>query len=238
MRKAIVVGASSGIGRELAKVLSAQGLTLGIAARRLQQLDELRDTLSTTIFTKRIDVAQPISAMRDLAELIDEMGDVDLIVITSGTGEINNSLDWRLEASCIETNVIGFSAIANIAIKHFINKKQGHLVAISSVAALRGNQLSPAYSASKAYISNYLEGLRQKVTNIGCKITITEIRPGFVDTRMAKGDGLFWVAPKRKAVEQIFSAIKNKKHCVYVTKRWRIIGWLLKVLPDTIYNKL
>jgi short-subunit dehydrogenase len=238
MRNAIIVGASSGIGWELAKLLSGYGLTLGIAARRLEKLDELRDSLPTPVLTKHIDVTQPTSAMRALAGLIDEMGEVDLIVIASATGDINEKLDWHLEAACINTNVSGFSAVANVAIKYFINRKAGHLVGISSVAALRGSHLSPAYNASKAFISNYLEGLRKKVTRFGYNITVTEIRPGFVDTPMAKGDGLFWVAPKRKAAEQIIRAIKHKRHCVYITKRWRTIGWLLKVLPDAIYNKL
>lgn len=238
MKKAIIIGASSGIGKELSRILSENGFAVGIAARRLDLLIELRDLLPGNTVAKQLDVTNPASAMNSFTELIREMDGVDLVVISSGVGEINSQLDWQLESECIATNVVGFSAIANVAIKHFLKEKSGHFVGISSVAALRGGKNAPAYNASKAFVSNYLEGLRQKVTEKGHPITITEIRSGFVDTRMAKGEGLFWVAPVEKAAQQIYQAIGKKKSCVYVTRRWKLIGWLLKLLPDTIYNRL
>ena len=122
--------------------------------------------------------------------------------------------------------------------KHFVKQGSGHLVGISSVASIRGGRSAPAYNASKAYQSNYLEGLRQKAKKMGAKITITEIIPGFVDTAMAKGEGIFWSAPPKKAATQIFSAIYRKKSRAYITKRWRIIAWLLKLLPSFICERL
>lgn len=238
MKKAIIIGASSGIGKELSRVLSDRGVTVGIAARRLQMLEELRDELPNGAIVKVIDVTKPDSAMSALSELISEMGGVDLVVFSSGTGDINKQLNWQLENECIATNVIGFTAIANVAIKHFLDKKSGHFVGISSVAALRGGKEAPAYNASKAFLSNYMEGLRQKITESKYSITITDIKPGFVDTKMAKGEGLFWVATTDKAVGQIYQAIMKKKSYAYVTKRWRLVGWLLKALPETIYNRL
>ncbi len=148
--------------------------------------------------------------MSAFSELIAEMGGVDLVVFSSGTGDLNKQLDWSLESESITTNVIGFTAIVNVAIKYFLKQKSGHFVGISSLAALRGGKHSPAYNASKAYISNYLEGLRQKISKFSYPITITDIKPGFVDTRMAKGDGLFWVAPAKKAAQQIYQAIVKK----------------------------
>ncbi|VAX03851.1 3-oxoacyl-[acyl-carrier protein] reductase paralog [hydrothermal vent metagenome] len=238
MKKAIIIGASSGIGKELSRVLSDRGVTVGIAARRLQVLEELRDELPNAAVVKEIDVTKPESAMSALSELINEMGGVDLVVFSSGIGDINKQLSWQLESECIATNVIGFTAIANVAIKHFLDEKSGHFVGISSVAALRGGKEAPAYNASKAFVSNYMEGLRQKITESKYPITITDIKPGFVDTKMAKGEGLFWVASADKAAEQIYQAIMKKKSYTYVTKRWRLVGWLLKALPETIYNRL
>lgn len=111
-------------------------------------------------------------------------------------------------------------------------------MALTSVAGLRGNKAAPAYNASKSYQINYLEGLRQKAVKLKMDIVVTEIRPGFVDTAMAQGPGLFWVASVEKATEQIWSAIQQKKRVTYVSKRWRLIGGLLKSLPRAIYSRM
>jgi len=166
------------------------------------------------------------------------MSDVDVIVISSGIGHINPLLDWSREKETIDTNVSGFVAMAGVAMHYFIQKGSGHLVGISSVAGIRGSNDGPAYNASKAFISNYLEGLSKKVAKEKLAITITDIQPGFVDTAMAKGDGLFWVASPSKAAKQIYKVIQQKKKKAYITKRWTIIAWVLKIIPDFIYNRI
>ena len=238
MKRAIIIGASSGIGRELAKILSGNGYVVGVMARRVQLLDELGKEVKGTLFVQNIDVADVESAIKTLAEFIKEMGGVDLIVISAGTGEINNSLSWHLENETIKTNVSGFAALVNVAMHHFTEKGSGHLVGISSIAALRGGRESPAYNASKAFESNYMEGLRQKVRKSGLPITITDIKPGFVNTAMAKGDGIFWAAEPEKAAEQIYHVIKRKKSTAYITRRWVLIAWLIKLMPGFIYERL
>lgn len=238
MKKAIVIGASSGIGRELAKILSRNQYVVGVMARRVQLLDELCNEVEGTLFVQKIDVADIESAMETLAKFIKEMGGVDLIVFSAGTGDINNGLSWPLENEAIKTNVTGFAALVNVAMHHFTGKGSGHFVGISSIAALRGGRDSPAYNASKAFESNYLEGLRQKVRKSGLPITITDIRPGFVNTAMAKGDGIFWAAEPEKAAEQIYQAIRRRKSTVYITRRWVMIAWLIRLLPGFIYERL
>jgi short-subunit dehydrogenase len=238
MKKAIVIGASSGIGRELSKILSRNQYTVGIMARRVQLLDELRSEMGNGAFVARIDVSRPESAKDALIKLMEDMGGVELVVISAGTGHLNADLDWTLENEAIKTNVTGFAAAANVAVKHFMGKGSGHLVGISSVAALRGGRESPAYNASKAFESNYLEGLRQKVRRLGLPIAITDIKPGFVKTAMAKGDGIFWAAEAEKAAMQIYEAIKRRKSSAYITRRWRLVAWLMKVLPGFIYERL
>ena len=235
---AIVIGASSGIGRELTKILCHAGVRVGIAARRLTLLQDLQAALNGVVVAKAMDISKPEVAMVILSELIDGLGGVDLIVIAAGVGDINQDLDWSTEYQSIATNVAGFTAIASVAIKYFIQQGSGHLVGISSLAALRGGSEAPAYNASKAYMVNYLEGLRKKITQMKSPIVITDVRPGFVDTRMAKGDGLFWVASPETTARQIYRAILSRKTCVYVTKRWRVVAWLLKFLPSAIYNRI
>lgn len=238
MKKAIIVGASSGIGRELAKILSRNQYAVGVMARRVQLLVELNSEVDEELYVQKIDVADVESAMETMEKLINEMGGVDLIVISAGTGDINNSLGWHLENETIKTNVSGFAALVNVAMHHFTKKGSGHLVGISSVAALRGGRESPAYNASKAFESNYLEGLRQKVRKSGLPITITDIKPGFVNTAMAKGEGIFWAAEPEKAARQIYRVIKQKKSSAYITRRWRLVAWLIKLLPGFIYERL
>jgi len=237
MKKAIIIGATSGIGRELAKILSLNNYVVGMAGRRTELLSNLQREISGS-YIKRIDVTKLEEAITLLKELIQEMGGMDLIVISSGVGFINPELVWKQEKETIDVNISGFAAIANAAFKYFSNQGSGHIVGISSVAAIRGSGEAPAYNASKAFVSNYLEGLRQKARKSGIAITVTEIQPGFIDTAMAKGEGLFWVSPPGKAARQIFKAINSKKKHAYITKRWRLIALLLKIIPGWIYNKI
>jgi len=238
MQRAIIIGASSGIGMQLAKLMAKDGIELGLAARRIELLDELASSLSCKIYTKYMDIADTEVAMKTLNDLIDEMGGVDLIFISSGIGHVNDNLIWPLEQDTINTNILGATAIINTAINYFIGKKSGHLAFMSSVAALRGSAEGPAYNASKAYASNYLEGIRCKVSKLNLKITVTDIKAGLVDTAMAKGEGLFWVMPLEKSTKQIYNALRKKKSDVYVTKRWRLVGFILKRLPKKLYQKM
>jgi short-subunit dehydrogenase len=238
MKKAIVIGASSGIGRELSKILSRNQYSVGVMARRAQLLDELRNEIGNHIFVERVDVSDADFARDTLTKLIEKMGGVELVVICAGTGYLNAQLDWTLEKETIKTNVTGFVAMANVAVKHFMEKGFGHLVGISSIAALRGGRQAPAYNASKAFESNYLEGLRQNVRKSGLPITITDVKSGFVKTAMAKGDGIFWAADADKAAKQIYTAIKRRKSIAYITRRWRLVAWAIKLMPGFIYERL
>jgi short-subunit dehydrogenase len=236
--KAIVMGASSGMGKELARILSTNNYIVGLAARRLNLLEELQKELPGKSYIKQIDISRFAEADKAFRELIADMDGIDLVIISSGYGDINPQLKWEIEKETIDVNVAGFTLIADIAFQYFMEKGKGHLAAISSVAALRGNRSDPAYSASKAYVSNYLEGLRQRTLRSRKPITITDLKPGFVKTPMSKGGKLFWLATAEEAAEQIFDAIRGKKKLAYITKRWRLIAWILKVAPDWLYNKM
>ncbi len=229
-KKAIIIGASSGIGKELSKVLSHNNYEIGLTGRRITLLRQISEELPNKSCFKRIDVTDIPTSMKSLEELISQMKDVGLIIISAGTGHINPDLDWNKEKNTIDTNVTGFCAMANVALKYFQQQGYGHLVGISSIAKIRGNGEAPAYNASKAFVSNYMEGLRIKTKHTN--IAITDIQPGFVDTDMAKGDRLFWVASPQKVAKQIFNAIEKKRKVVYVSKRWRLIALLLKILPE------
>ncbi|MFA5363227.1 MAG: SDR family NAD(P)-dependent oxidoreductase [Candidatus Omnitrophota bacterium] len=237
-KRAVIVGASSGIGRELAKILSREGYIVGVTARREHLLQSLTQEINGASFIKPMDVSLPEEAIKSLQELVDEMGGLDLLIISAGTGYINPELNWGKEKQTIAVNVVGFVAIATMAMNYFLRQGSGHLVGMSSIAALRGSSNASAYNASKAFMSNYLEGLRFKVSRLKASITVTDIQPGFVDTEMAKGEGLFWVVPVDKAAEQIYVAIKNKRKHAYVSKRWRLFAVVLKIMPNWVCEKV
>ena len=238
MKNAIIIGASSGIGRALAKVLASNGYDIGLASRREHLLREVADEIRTASVIKVIDVSRPGEAMRSLRELIAQMKDVELFVISAGTGFVNPKLEWEPENETIAVNVSGFTAMANVAVEHLTARRSGCLVGISSIAALRGNPDAPAYDASKAFMSNYLEGLRYRFAKLRLPVLVTDVQPGFVDTAMAKGEKKFWVASPEKAARQIFDAIRRRKKHVYVTRRWRLIAWLIKAVPDWVLTRV
>ena len=238
MRKAIIVGATSGIGKGLALTLAEHDYLVGITGRRTEFLDELKAKNPSRFFSKTFDITDYQNIAAHLESLTNQLGGLDLLILSSGTGDLNDALDFEIEKRTIDTNVTGFTCVADWAFNYFQNQKSGHLVAISSVGGLRGNRVAPAYNATKAYQINYLEGLRQKATKLNAGIVITDVRPGFVDTAMAKGDGQFWVAPVEKATKQIFEAIMRKKKIVYVTKRWGIVAAILKRIPRQIFDRM
>ncbi len=237
-KKAIVIGASSGIGKELAVVLAENGYEVGLMARRLHLLKELQEQIPTKTYIGYLDISQPEEAIESVKEILEAMGDVDLIVVNSGASFSDKILSWESEKQTLDVNVYGFCAMASLAFRYFCHKKKGHLVGISSIGALRGYDKAPAYTASKAFVSNYLEGLRKRAFKKGLNLVVTDVKPGFVETEMMRGTGHFWVASPRVAAEQIYRAIKNKKNHVYITRRWRLIAWLMKFLPTSIYNRM
>ena len=235
--QAIIIGATSGIGRELAKQMSVNGYTVGIAGRRFELLNSLEDELPNQCFKSVMDLVNVSESVNALEELLGKMGNVDVIIINSGTGSIDPHFPLSDELETVAVNVVGFTAMANVASHYFAKRGRGHIVGVSSIAAIRGGPIA-AYNASKAYISHYMEGLSCRFYSQKGNIFITDIRPGFVDTAMAKGDGIFWQASVEKAVQQILYAVNKKRRVAYVTKRWCFIGWLLSCLPFSLYRRL
>ena len=239
MPNAIVFGATSGIGKQLAEFLIHDGYKVAITGRRLELLNKIKDANPDSYIIKQNDVQNITQIETVFNELVKELGEVQLILHSSGIGYENPELEWEKEYDTIKTNVVGATRIYDLAFRLFKKQGFGHLVAISSVASLRGSRGAPAYFASKAYQVNYLESLYLKTKEVkGGKIFITDVRPGFVDTKMALGDGIFWMASLNKASKQIYSAIKQKKRRVYISKRWNLIAWVLKIVPSWLIKKV
>lgn len=238
IKKAIIIGGTSGIGRGLAEILIDNGWTVGITGRRTELLNEIKEKSKNRILIQEHDVTEINNSDKKMESLFSQLKVVDLVVVSSGVSELNQELDWKTENKIIETNVNGIAKVYAFMFTKFKKQGYGHLVGISSIASLRGNRFCPSYSASKAFQANYLEALRCIAKNEKLDIKITDVQPGFVDTPMAKGDGLFWIASVKKASSQIYSAILKQKKKVYITKRWRLIVWIMKIMPSWVLEKI
>ena len=238
MKKIIIIGATSGIGRGLAEVYSQEDYLIGITGRRENLLEEVCARDKDKLFYQVCDITDTQATISSLETLTQKMGGMDILIICAGTGELNPELSYQLEEPTLLTNVIGFTNIADWGFRYFEQQKSGHLVTISSVGGTRGSGIAPAYNASKAYQINYTEGLRKKTAKLPYPIYITDVRPGFVDTAMAKGEGLFWITPLDKAVQQIYRAILRRRKVAYVSKRWKYVALLLRMIPASIYCKM
>ena len=234
----LIIGATSGIGRNLFEKYIIEGNRLGIVGRRAYLLDELYQQHPDNTFTYAADITKQEEVEQAIHTLCAKLRHIDLAVLCSGTGDLNPSLDYALECPAICTNVRGWTFVID-TLYHIIEQQgHGHLVAITSAGGLRGESMAPAYSASKAYQINYMEALRKKAYKSGNHIHVTDIRPGLVDTTMAKGEGLFWVMPVEKVASQIVAAIRKKKSKTYVTKRWHVLAIINKSLPFMLYKRM
>ena len=239
MSNSIVFGGTSGIGKELSKKLLLDGYKVVITGRSIDLLYELKAQYPDKVKVRQNDVQDIKQTEAIFNEIADELGTVDIIIHCSGIGYENPNLEWNKEYDTLKTNVVGATKIYDLAFLLFKKQGFGHLVGISSIASLRGNRESPAYFASKAFQVNYLESLYFKAKEIkGRKVHITDVRPGFVDTKMALGDGIFWMSSLDKASNQIYLAIKRKKRRVYISKRWNLIAWVLKIVPSWLMKKV
>lgn len=234
----IIIGATSGIGNGLLKEYATSENKVGIVGRRKDILKEIEADYPANIFPFAADITQTDQTDRAITYFQSKLATIDLVFVCSGTGELNPLLDFKLEYPTLQTNVVGWTYLMDCFYNILRQQGFGHLVAITSIGGLRGEAQAPAYSASKAYQINYLEAMRKKAYKECRAVNITDIRPGLVDTRMAKGENLFWVMPVEKVVSQIADGIKQKKSKVYITKRWHILAIINKNLPYFIYKKM
>jgi short-subunit dehydrogenase len=238
MQKIIVLGATSGIGRAVARIYAARGCRVCAAGRRTELLQSLQLEFPDQIFVYPVDISDCSMVAHHLGKMTETLQGLDLLILSSGVGRRNSELDAATEQIIVATNVAGFTAVVDWSFNYFRQQQRGHIVAISSVAGLRGNRFAPGYGAAKAYNINYMQSLRQLAHHEKLDIVLTDVRPGFVDTVMAQGDGVFWSAPVEKAARQLVRAVDRRCSVVYVTKRWRYVALLIKIIPPFIFEKL
>lgn len=241
MKKAVVIGATSGIGRALVYQLHEQGYVVGATGRRVELLESLKDDIPSHLYFQQQDVTQTEKAIQQLQDLISQMGGLDLIVINAGIGNNNKEYQWEIERNTIDVNIRGFVAMANTAFNYFRenNDGNGQIVGISSVAAHFSFGKATAYNSSKAFVSHYLKGLRYKAHQLNTDIVVTDIKPGFVETPLTHDNpAMFWVISAKRASKLIYRAIKRNSSEAYVPARWKFIARLIPFIPDSIKKNI
>ena len=276
--RVVVMGASSGMGREVARQLLRKGWRVGVAARRKEALDELCSEFPQQAVAEQIDVTNEDAAER-LLSLVRKLGGMDVYVHSSGIGWQNVALDADLELRTVMTNGLGFTRMIDAAFRYFrvlndgkLNEessensvfpsnnlddfsnnskndasprssdsssvKGGHIVAISSIAGTKGLGPAPSYSATKAFQNTYLEALEQLSTNLRLGISITDIRPGFVDTALIDGQNYPLKLKPQMVAQQIVKAIEKKRHVSIVDWRYHclVAGW--RLLPRCLWRRV
>lgn len=243
-RRAIVIGASSGIGAALVEALAARGCKVAALARREEELHRLASRVNRRLKRRAIfphvhDAANVQEVPALFASITRELGGVDLVIYAAGVMPkvAVDEYDTAKDRLMIEVNYLGAVAWLNEAARRFENLREGHLVAIGSIAGVRGRRGNPVYCSSKAALHAYMESLRNRLARHG--VGVTTIKPGFVDTAMTKGmPGLFWLISPREAAARILRAVESNKGEIFVPRRWALVAAVVRGIPSFIFRHL
>ena len=237
MKKVIIIGATSGIGEEIAKIYIAQGWQVGIAGRRKEALTALAATAPAQVKTQVIDVTSA-DAPEQLKSLIEKLGGMDLFLLSSGIGSQNVKLEPEIELNTARTNVEGFIRMVTAAYRFFKEQGSGHLAVISSVAGTKGLGSAPAYSATKRFQNTYIDALAQLARMERLSIQFTDIRPGFVATALLKNRKYPLLMRADSTAQHIVKALTNKKRVAIIDTRYAILVFFWQLIPRWLWERL
>lgn len=239
MKRIIIIGATSGIGYEVAKIYWKRGYLLGLAGRRVDRLEAFRRQDPEHIRIKQLDVTAEDAAER-LAELIRDVGGMDIFLLSSGIGHQNKDLEASIEQATIQTNVAGFTRMVLAAYHHFDKEGvDGQIAVISSIAGTKGLGVAPSYSATKRYQNIYIDALAQLSRMKGRPILFTDIRPGFVRTDLLNdGKNYPLQLSPQYAARRIANAIDRKKRRAIIDWRYAILVFFWRLIPEWMWERL
>lgn len=237
MKKAIIIGATSGLGLETARLLAQQGWQVGLAGRREDRLLQLKAEFPAHTAIQRLDVTDG-DADRQLHLLIEKLGGMDLFLLCAGIGRQNPDLLPGTELDTAQTNVIGFTRMTTTAFDYFRQQGGGHIAVISSIAGTKGLGAAPAYSATKRFQNTYIEALEQLAGMQHLPIRFTDIRPGFVDTDLLKGKHYPLLMRPERVARHIVRAIERKKHIVVIDWRYRFLVFCWRLIPRWLWRRM
>lgn len=238
MNKIIIVGATSGIGKELALIYIKKGWRVGIAGRRQDLLSSFVNEYPTQVVAMQMDITQS-DAPEKLEKLIENLGGMDIYFHSSGVGFQNPNLDASIELKTGQTNVIGFMQMVDTAYHYFKNKRGGHIAVISSIAGTKGLGVAPAYSATKRFQNTYIEALSQLSKMDKSGVSFTDIKPGFVDTNLLSGGGSYpLLMQPRKVALVIEKVLRRKQNRVIIDWKYKILVFFWRLIPSLLWRNL
>lgn len=237
-KKVVVMGATSGIGCEVAKCFLAEGWRVGIAGRREELLKQSQALAPDRVTIAVIDICEA-DAEQKLLDLVARLGGMDLYFHSSGVGHQNPDLILDTELRTIETNGVGFVRMVDTAFRYFKQHQEGHIAVISSIAGTKGLGIAPAYSATKRFQNTYMEALEQLANMQGVRICFTDIRPGFVATDLLAGDKHYPLQLSASKVgKQIVRALLQRKRVVVIDWKYRILVAVWRCIPRGLWCRL
>ena len=256
-KRAIVMGATSGIGQEVARLLAANGYEVGIAGRREERLVQMAQATPGIVTHRQIDVTKE-DAPTELYKLIEELGGMDLYFHSSGIGWENVALDADKELKTVETNGVGFVRMVTAAYNWFAEQRadeakqraegdeqragdkerKARIACITSIARTRGLGAAPAYSATKRMQAHYLECLSQQARMRHLNIGITDIRPGFVATDLIAGSHFPLQLKAEDVARTIVRAIERGSEVVTIDWRYRLLVAAWQLIPRWLWVRL
>lgn len=235
---AIVIGASSGIGREVSRRLIADGWHVGVAARREPLLEDLRRICPERVKTAFIDVLSTDAPGR-MISLSEQLGGFDLLVYASGVGHKNMLLEPQTEAATVATNAVGFTSMMGTAYRYMACHGGGHIAVISSIAGTRGLGAAPAYSATKAFQTTYIQALEQQARMRRLPIRFTDVRPGFVATALlGGGEGYPMLMSVESVAADIVKSINKGRHVRVIDWRYRLLTAAWRTIPGWLWRRM
>lgn len=238
MKRIVIVGATSGMGLEVARLALRAGWRVGAAGRRTDRLEALRAEAPEQVEIRQMDVTDP-AAPEQLATLIERLGGMDIYLHSSGTGFRNEALDPAIELATARTNAEGFIRMVTAAYTYFRSHGGGQIAVISSIAGTKGLGAAPAYSATKRLQNTYIDALAQLARMQRARIRFTDIRPGFVDTPLLAADGGYpMLMPADKVARRIFRAIVRGRRRVVIDGRFAVLVFLWKLIPAWLWERL
>ena len=251
------MGATSGIGQEVARLLAANGYEVGIAGRREERLVQMAQATPGIVTHRQIDVTKE-DAPTELQKLIEELGGMDLYFHSSGIGWENVALDADKELKTVETNGVGVVRMVSAAYNWFAEQRadeakqraegdeqragdkerKARIACITSIARTRGLGAAPAYSATKRMQAHYLECLSQQARMRHLNIGITDIRPGFVATDLIAGSHFPLQLKAEDVARTIVRAIERGSEVVTIDWRYRLLVAAWQLIPRWLWVRL
>ena len=256
-KRAIVMGATSGIGQEVARLLAANGYEVGIAGRREERLVQMAQATPGIVTHRQIDVTKE-DAPTELQKLIEELGGMDLYFHSSGIGWENVALDADKELKTVETNGVGFVRMVSAAYNWFAEQRadeakqraegdeqragdkerKARIACITSIARTRGLGAAPSYSATKRMQAHYLECLSQQARMRHLPISITDIRPGFVRTALIDGSDYPLQLDAKRVAHDIVKAMERGKAVKVIDWRYAILVFFWRLIPRWLWTRM